>query len=177
MARITLDREGWARQARKLPSPHQDARPQGEEVDLAVIHSISLPRGVYGNGWVEMLFLGHLSPQAIPDLAGARLSAHFFIARTGMLTQFVPTTRRAWHAGKSSWRGREQVNDFSVGIELEGTDDSPFAEAQYRTLTSLFAGLVRRHRIRALTSHAHIAPKRKTDPGPFFEWKRFSSLR
>jgi AmpD protein len=156
---------------RVVDSANQDARPEGVEVSLAVIHSISLPPGEYGGDAIERLFTNRLDPHAHPyfkEIRGMRVSAHFLIRRDGELVQFVPIRRRAWHAGVSSWRGRSRCNDFSVGIELEGTDDSAFEDAQYRSL----APLLRQLALRDLAAHSDVAPGRKTDPGPRFDWNR-----
>ena len=164
---------GWYLPAEQIVSPNQDARADGVAIDLVVIHSISLPPGEYGGDGVQQLFTNQLDPAGHPyyaGIAGLKVSAHFFIRRDGGLIQFVPITARAWHAGVSSWEGRERCNDFSVGIELEGDDDTVFEPAQYATLQSLLAALSQVSPIRAVTSHSHIAPGRKTDPGPCFDW-------
>ena len=156
---------------RRVDSPNQDARPAGTEVTLAVIHSISLPPGEYGGDAIERLFTNRLDPDAHPyfrEIHAMRVSAHFLIRRHGELVQFVPVERRAWHAGASCWRGRSRCNDFSVGIELEGADDAPFAAAQYAALAPLLRGLG----LRAIAAHSEIAPGRKTDPGTRFDWAR-----
>lgn len=163
----------WYQGCRVVSSPNCDQRPDELPIDLIVIHSISLPPGVYGGSDVERLFTNQLNPAAHPyyqQIAGMKVSTHFFIPRDGALIQFVPVAKRAWHAGLSNWQGRERCNDFSVGIELEGDDTTPFEAAQYDTLVSLLAGLVARYPIRAITSHSHIAPGRKTDPGHGFDW-------
>ena len=164
---------GWYGPAQQIVSPNQDARTDGVAIDLVVIHAISLPPGEYGGDGVLQLFTNQLDPDAHPYyalIAGLKVSSHFFIRRDGTLFQFVPVTARAWHAGVSSWEGRERCNDFSVGIELEGDDETPFEPAQYEALTSLLGALTQAYPIRAVTSHAHIAPGRKTDPGPCFDW-------
>jgi len=174
---LTLDADGWVREAERLPSPNCDTYPQ-PEVPLLVIHNISLPPYQYGGPGVQQLFTNSLDPQAHPyyaGIAGLRVSCHFFIRRDGSLLQFVPTSRRAWHAGASQWRGRERCNDFSLGIELEGCDFEPFSHAQYRTLLALAALLQRDCGVVAITGHEHIAPGRKTDPGPYFDWARLSA--
>ena len=156
-------------------SPHFDDRPEGEKVTLLVIHSISLPPGEFGGNWIDDLFMGTLDPEAHPYFAqieGLRVSAHFLIRRDGTLVQYVPTDKRAWHAGASSWKGREKCNDFSIGVELEGADDVPFAEPQYETLKRLVHDLEMRYGKLDLAGHDEIAPGRKTDPGPWFEWSR-----
>ena len=165
--------DGWYIQARKIASPNCDARPEDTIIDLVVIHAISLPPGVFGGEGVVQLFTNQLDPAAhtyYPAIAALKVSAHFFIRRDGQLIQFVPITARAWHAGVSTWEGRERCNDFSVGIELEGDDDTPFAPAQYATLQTVLQALTLALPIRAVTSHAHVAPGRKTDPGPHFDW-------
>jgi AmpD protein len=168
---------GWLAGARRVPSPNCDRRPGGVEVSLLVLHSISLPRGKYGRvsggSAVESLFTNRLDPAAHPsfaDLAGLRVSAHFLVYRDGALVQFVPLQDRAWHAGVSNWRGRERCNDFSVGIELEGTDDSAFTDAQYARFAQLARRLQALLPIRDIAGHSDIAPGRKTDPGARFDW-------
>lgn len=181
---------GWIAGARRIPSPNCDSRPPGTAISLAVLHSISLPRGEYGRYGqyrrdaracaIERLFTNRLDPAEHPsfaDLAGLRVSSHFLIRRDGELLQFVPLEARAWHAGASRWRGRERCNDFSVGIELEGTDDSPFAPAQYRRLAALLGTLQRRLPLRELAGHSDIAPGRKSDPGSGFDWMRLLAMR
>ena len=157
-------------------SPNSDSRPEGAAVSLMVLHSISLPRGKYGGDAIERLFTNRLDPVAhasFADLAGLRVSSHFLVRRDGALIQFVPLQRRAWHAGVSNWRGRERCNDYSVGIELEGTDDSAFADAQYARLGQLTRTLQKLLPIRDIAGHSDIAPGRKTDPGTRFDWPRF----
>ena len=164
---------GWIAGARRVPSPNCDSRPAGSAVSLLVLHSISLPRGEYGGGAIERLFTNRLDPESHPsfaDLAGLRVSSHFLVRRDGALVQFVPLQQRAWHAGVSNWRGRERCNDFSVGIELEGTDDSAFADAQYARLAQLARALQALLPIRDIAGHSDIAPGRKTDPGARFNW-------
>jgi AmpD protein len=170
-----LDALGWLPAARRLPSPNCDARPQGSAIELIVIHNISLPPGVFDGDAVIDLFTNQLDWDAHPyyqGIRGLRVSAHFFIRRDGSLIQFVPCSLRAWHAGVSNWQGRECCNDFSIGIELEGTDDLPFTEAQYAALTPLLHQLKQAYPIRAVVGHSDIAAGRKTDPGPCFEWQR-----
>jgi len=162
-------------------SPHFDERPPGEKVSLIVIHNISLPPGEYGGDWIDDLFMGTLDTKAHPyfaTLEGVRVSSHFLIRRDGTLVQYVPCDKRAWHAGASSWKGRERCNDFSIGIELEGSDDVPFSEPQYATLAELTQSLFKRYGILEIVGHSDIAPGRKTDPGPWFDWDRLRhSLR
>ena len=142
------------------------------------MHSISLPPGEYGSDAIERLFTNRLDPAAHPyfrEIAGLKVSSHFLIRRDGERVQFVPVGRRAWHAGVSSWRGRERCNDFSVGVELEGTDDGPFTDRQYERLASLIAALKAKHPLRDIAAHSDVAPGRKTDPGPGFAWARVLS--
>ena len=166
----------WLARARRVPSPNCDARPTGETVCLLVVHNISLPPNEFAGEAVVDLFLNRLDSNAHPfcaALAGVRVSSHFFIRRDGELIQFVPCALRAWHAGASRWRGRERCNDFSIGIELEGSDFVPFRDAQYAQLVQLTRALRARHPIQDIVGHSDIAPGRKTDPGPFFEWTRY----
>lgn len=177
--RYRIDEAGMADAACWLPSPNWDERPPGTQVDLLVIHAISLPPGKFGGPAVSALFTNCLDPEAHPyyrDIAGLRVSAHFFIRRDGEVVQFVPCAKRAWHAGLSSWHGRNQCNDFSVGIELEGCDELPFEEAQYEALAALTRALRTRYPIADIVGHSDIAPGRKTDPGPFFDWQRYRAL-
>jgi AmpD protein len=160
---------------RYVASPNCDARPAGALVELIVIHNISLPPGEFGGTAIEDLFLNRLDATAHAYYAGIahlRVSAHFLLRRDGEIMQFVPCAQRAWHAGASQWRGRGRCNDFSVGIELEGTDEIPFEDAQYACLAGLIAALRDRYPIADVTGHSDIAPGRKTDPGPAFEWGR-----
>ncbi|MGZ5041184.1 MAG: 1,6-anhydro-N-acetylmuramyl-L-alanine amidase AmpD [Usitatibacter sp.] len=157
------------------PSPHFDDRPEGERISLLVIHSISLPPGEYGGPWIDDLFMGRLDPEAHPyfkEIAGIRVSSHYLIHRDGSLVQYVPCEKRAWHAGASNWKGRERCNDFSIGVELEGSDDVPFSEPQYETLIGLVGDLCTRYGELDIAGHSDIAPGRKTDPGPWFDWAR-----
>ncbi len=161
-----------------LVSPNSDERPAGE-VCLIVVHAISLPPEQFGGPGVEQLFTNRLDPSEHPyyeSIKGLRVSAHFFIRRDGSLIQFVPTLARAWHAGLSNWCGRERCNDFSVGIELEGSDSQLFEAAQYSVLGALIRALARRHPIADIVGHCDIAPGRKTDPGLFFDWQRLADL-
>lgn len=170
-----LDASGWLAGARQLPSPNCDERPADTTIELVVLHNISLPPGVFDGNAVIELFTNRLDWDAHPYYGGIRglqVSAHFFIRRDGTLIQFVPCMLRAWHAGASSWDNRERCNDFSIGIELEGTDTLPFTEAQYATLRPLLATLKQAYPIRAVVGHSDIAPGRKTDPGPHFAWHR-----
>jgi AmpD protein len=174
-----VDREGWLDAAWRCPSPNADARPEGEQIDLLVLHNISLPPGEFGGAHVQRLFCNQLVDESHPylaSIAALRVSAHFLIERDGSLTQFVSCDARAWHAGASAFRGRSRCNDFSVGIELEGTDFTPFSDAQYQTLGRLVPALTRRYPLRAACGHSEIASERKTDPGPFFDWSRVAAL-
>ena len=173
---MKFDEPGWLDEARQLPSPNCDARPGDEAPSLIVIHNISLPPGEFGGTAVEELFTNRLDWDAHPyyqGIRGLQVSAHFFIRRDGELIQFVPCGMRAWHAGASSWCGRERCNDFSIGIELEGTDDQPFSDAQYAKLAQLTRALKAAYPIEHIAGHADIAPGRKTDPGPHFDWERY----
>jgi len=177
--RLHVDRAGVVRAAAQVPSPNFDARPADARITLLVIHNISLPPGQFGGPWIVELFTNRLDPRAHPyfeSIADMRVSAHFLIRREGALAQFVPCALRAWHAGDSSWRARRDCNDFSIGVELEGTDDLPYEEIQYRTLALLTRALRRRYPIRDIAGHRDIAPKRKTDPGPAFDWPRYRKL-
>jgi N-acetyl-anhydromuramoyl-L-alanine amidase len=170
-----LDAAGWMDGTVRMASPFFDARPAGITVDLLVIHNISLPPGAFGGNDVARLFTGTLEPGAHPfyaTLAGARVSAHFFVDRRGAVIQFVSTADRAWHAGASTFEGRANCNDFSIGIELEGTDFTPFEDAQYAALGALVDRVHEAHPLRAVRGHSEIATARKTDPGPYFDWAR-----
>jgi AmpD protein len=166
---------GWLAGARRVLSPNCDSRPAGTDISLLVLHSISLPRGSFGGDAVERLFTNRLDPAAhasFADLAGLRVSSHFLVRRGGELLQFVPLQARAWHAGASRWRGREGCNDFSVGVELEGTDDGVFTAVQYACLATLVKKLQSTLPLRGLAAHSDVAPGRKTDPGTRFDWAR-----
>ena len=173
---LPMDADGWFSAARRVDSPNCDARPDDAAITLLVIHNISLPPGEFGGPGVEQLFTNRLDPDEHPYYAGIqalRVSAHFFIRRDGELIQFVACRQRAWHAGASSWRGRERCNDFSLGVELEGADDQPFSAAQYDRLNELIPALRAAYpRLVDLAGHSDIAPGRKTDPGPCFDWSR-----
>jgi AmpD protein len=174
-----LDADGWLPSAQHIPSPNHDPRPAGAPIDLLVIHAISLPPGQFGGEAVIDFFSNRLDAAQHPyfaHLAGLRVSAHFFVRRDGALIQFVSCLERAWHAGASCWRGRERCNDFSIGIELEGDDFTPFASAQYATLEMLIGRLYERFPRLEIVAHADIAPARKTDPGPYFDWSRLPRL-
>ena len=165
--------DGWWLRARHEVSPNFDERPAGIAVDMVVIHYISLPAGRFGTGFPVDLFCNRLNVKADPSLeevAGLRVSSHFFISRTGEVTQLVSTRHRAWHAGVSSWQGREACNDFSIGIELEGDGEHPFDAAQYASLGALCQAIASEDPIKHWVGHSDIAPGRKSDPGPFFDW-------
>ena len=167
--------DGWLRSARRCESPNFGARPAGVLPELVVVHSISLPPGVYGGDAIERLFTNRLDWNAHPyyaQIRGLEVSSHFVVRRDGELLQFVSCDQRAWHAGASHWRGRDNCNDFSIGIELEGLEGSTFEPAQYETLLVLLKRVARRYRISGLAGHEHIAPGRKHDPGPGFDWHR-----
>lgn len=171
--------DGWYRMARRVDSPNFGPRPAQVCIDLVVIHSISLPPGVYGGPEVEQLFTNRLDPSAHPyfeQLRGLEVSAHFFIRRTGEIVQFVSTHERAWHAGQSSYRGRAQCNDYSIGIELEGLEGQTFEQAQYLQLAMLCRDLAALHPVQHLAGHEHVAPGRKQDPGPGFDWRLLRAL-
>ncbi len=169
----TLWQGGWYRYARALASPNHGPRPAAAHIDLIVMHSISLPPGEYGNHHVQCLFTNQLDWEAHPyfqSIRGLQVSSHFFISRTGELWQFVSGDDRAWHAGQSSHRGRSNCNDDSIGIELEGLEGMMFEAAQYETLTALCSALITQYPIAHVAGHEHIAPGRKADPGPGFDW-------
>lgn len=178
---MSIDKGHWA-QARQVPSPNHNARPQGE-VSALVLHSISLPPGVFSGDAIERLFTNRLDPEAHPyfaQIAGLRVSAHLLIRRSGDAVQFVSFERRAWHAGRSRWFDgagwRGELNDFAIGIELEGDEQSPYRDAQYATLAGVVQDLLAHYSAltpERITSHARIAPLRKTDPGPAFDWAYF----
>jgi AmpD protein len=162
-----------------ISSPNCDERPPGVPISLLVVHSISLPPGEFGGSDVANLFCNTLDCSAHPfyaELVGLRVSAHLFVRRTGAIVQFVPCALRAWHAGVSSWRGRPRCNDFSIGIELEGTDDGPFDPVQYARLATLVRTLQRAYPIEDVVGHSDVAPGRKTDPGAGFDWPRLRAL-
>jgi N-acetyl-anhydromuramoyl-L-alanine amidase len=166
---------GWYTPARHCSSPNHGPRPEGVVVSLVVVHSISLPPGHWGGDAVERFFTNRLDAAAHPYFAGIaqqRVSAHFFIRRSGRLVQFVSCERRAWHAGVSSWQGRENCNDWSIGIELEGLEGLTFENAQYRALARLLQALARRYPLQGVLGHEHVAPARKGDPGPGFHWAK-----
>ena len=172
---MNLDETGWLDRAERIASPNCDQRPVDVAIQIIVIHNISLPPGVFDGDAVIALFSNRLDWNAHPyyqEIQGLKVSSHFFIRRDGHLIQFVPCSLRAWHAGVSNWRGRERCNDFSIGIELEGSDEQPFTDAQYATLAPLVATLRHAYPIEDVAGHSDIAPGRKTDPGPCFDWTR-----
>lgn len=175
-----IDPQGWLAGVDRCSSPNSDARPEGESISLVVIHNISLPPGQFGTGCVRQLFTNALDAAADPyfeQIRDLRVSAHFLIERDGRATQFVSCLERAWHAGASSHEGRTGCNDFSVGIELEGADDQPFEAAQYETLNRLLEALAASYPVAAVVGHSDVAPGRKTDPGPCFDWSRLTPAR
>ena len=169
-------------QARQVASPNFNDRPTGMAVDLLVIHCISLPPGRFGGPFIEQLFENHLDPKGHPyfaEIHALRVSAHLLIRRDGELVQFVPFDKRAWHAGQSCYEGRENCNDFSIGIELEGTDCSPFEPVQYEQLAQVIRALLAQYpslSSQRITGHSDIAPVRKTDPGSGFDWRLLRRL-
>jgi N-acetyl-anhydromuramoyl-L-alanine amidase len=170
---------GWFERARRCESPNFGPRPEGVSIDLALVHSISLPPGEYGGDAIEQLFTNRLDWQAHPyyqQIAGLEVSAHFLIRRDGELLQFVSCDARAWHAGASSWQGRSDCNDFSIGIELEGLEGENFDAAQYAALAKLVDALAARYPISAVVGHEHVAPGRKQDPGAGFDWSRLRAM-
>ena len=170
----SLWQKGWYRCARALASPNFGRRPEDAQTDLIVIHAISLPPGGYGNHNVQRLFTNQLDWDAHPyfqSIRGTQVSSHFFISRAGELWQFVSCDARAWHAGQSSYRGRNNCNDDSIGIELEGLEGNSFEDVQYETLRSVCAALMSQYPVVHIAGHEHIAPGRKHDPGPGFDWQ------
>jgi len=164
---------GWLDGARWLPSPNFGERPAGSGVSLVVIHNISLPPDEFGGNWVEDFFLNRLDPAAHPyfaTISDLQVSAHFYVRRDGRVIQFVGCDQRAWHAGQSCWCERDNCNDYSIGIELEGSDAQPFTAEQYAALWPLLDALRARYPVAAIAGHSHVAPGRKTDPGPHFDW-------
>lgn len=181
-APLRVDAEGWFAGIRRAPSPHADERPPGGRAELVVIHGVSLPPGEFGGPWVEDFFVGRLDVSRHPyfaEIATLRVAPHVFVQRNGAAVQFVSCLRRAWHAGRSQWHGREECNDFSIGIELEGTDDIPYTDMQYGALAQLVPALRKAYPDigdDAVVGHCDVAPGRKTDPGPAFDWQRLARL-
>lgn len=174
-----LDSAGLLAGIRYIASPNCDERPAGAAAELLVIHNISLPPGEFGGPGIVDLFTNQLDGGAHPyyrEIAQLRVSAHFLVRRDGELIQFVPCGMRAWHAGESTWRGRDRCNDYSIGVELEGTDETPFADAQYERLADLTRSLQATYVLDDIVGHSDIAPTRKTDPGPCFDWPRYRAL-
>ena len=178
MQNIQINSKGICTEAKFIASPNVDARPSPEDISLIVIHNISLPPSQYGGNGVIELFTNQLNPDEHPyyaEIAHLKVSSHFFIRRDGELIQFASCNDRAWHAGESNWQGRERCNDFSIGIELEGSDFEAFEPLQYETLQTLIASIKARYPIQAITGHSDIAPGRKTDPGAYFDWTRIKT--
>jgi AmpD protein len=174
---LKLNADGFIETALQIASPNFDARPENCQINMAVIHNISLPPNEYGGAGIVQLFTNQLNPNEHPyyaEIHARKVSSHFLIRRDGELIQFVSCLDRAWHAGVSSWQGRERCNDFSIGIELEGGDFEAFEPAQYKTLKSLLKCLKIAYPIQHIVGHSEIAPGRKTDPGPFFNWKNIT---
>ncbi len=171
----------WLTHATRIPSPNFDERANADDISLLVIHCISLPEGEFGNDYIDQLFCNQLNPEAHPyfqRIYQLKVSAHLLIKRDGEIVQYVPFDKRAWHAGVSNYQGRERCNDFSIGIELEGTESMPYLDVQYKQLNAVidvllecYPRLSRQH----ITGHSDIAPERKTDPGAFFDWSRLTS--
>lgn len=177
--RLYVDRAGKIAAAAQIASSNCDERPDGAAITLLLVHNISLPPGHFGGTGIVELFTNRLDPAADPyyrTIASLKVSTHFLIRRDGALTQFVSCAKRAWHAGESSWRGRPRCNDFSIGVELEGADEVPYELAQYAMLARLTRALRRRYPIADLAGHSDVAPGRKTDPGPAFDWGRYRRL-
>lgn len=178
-AGATPDDEGWLSQARRVVSPNFDERPPGAVVSMLVVHAISLPPDEFGGDGILRFFSNTLDARLHPyfeQIAALRVSAHFLIRRDGELIQFVSCNQRAWHAGKSAWQGRERCNDFSIGVELEGSDTQAFVAAQYEQFNALLDCLRRRYPLKDILGHCDIAPGRKTDPGPHFDWTKLRGV-
>ena len=173
--------EGWLTGARRVVSPNCDERPDDADITLMVVHGISLPPGEYGGDWIDDLFCNRLDPDAHPyfrEIAGLRVSSHLLIRRDGEIIQYVPFSRRAWHAGDSCFEGRSACNDFSIGIELEGQDTEPYTDRQYEQLAAVMQALVAAYpglSLDRVAGHCDIAPGRKTDPGPAFDWQQLQT--
>ncbi|SNR78663.1 AmpD protein [Methylobacillus rhizosphaerae] len=177
---LSINAQGLVAEAEFIASPNCDERPVNTEICLLVIHNISLPPSQYGGPGITELFTNSLNPRQHPyyaEIHHLRVSSHFLIRRDGSLQQFVPCAARAWHAGVSSWRGHERCNDFSIGIELEGSDFEAFTPEQYDMLVTLSRLLIAHYPIRDIAGHSHIAPGRKTDPGPYFNWDLLTGIR
>ena len=179
MPNIKIDQNGFLNQATQIASPNADARPEQTAIDMVVIHNISLPPYQYGGDGIVQLFTNQLNPNEHPyyaEIYTRKVSAHFLIRRDGDIIQFVSCLARAWHAGVSSWQRRERCNDFSIGIELEGSDIDAFEPKQYQTLLLLLNALKKTYPIQHIVGHSDIAPGRKTDPGPYFDWSQLESI-
>lgn len=179
MPNIKIDQNGFLNQATQIASPNADARPEQMAIDMVVIHNISLPPYQYGGDGIVQLFTNQLNPNEHPyyaEIYTRKVSAHFLIRRDGDMIQFVSCLARAWHAGVSSWQGRERCNDFSIGIELEGSDIDAFEPKQYQALLLLLNALKKTYPIQHIVGHSDIAPGRKTDPGPYFDWSQLESI-
>ncbi len=182
MTKFVIDETGWLDAAEVIPSPNCDARPDETRIKLIVVHGISLPPGEYGGGFIQQFFCNRLDPGAHEYFAGIHemtVSAHCLVERDGHIIQFVSFLERAWHAGQSNWRGESACNNFSVGIELEGTDDDTYTDAQYASLAGLVGALRAAYPDidgDAVTGHSDIAPGRKTDPGPAFDWSKLHQI-
>lgn len=176
---LEAGRDGWIAGVRRIPSPNCDDRPPAAPIDTVIVHYISLPPERFSGDAIERLFTNTLDHDAHPwfgHLRGVRVSAHLLLRRRGELLQFVSCDRRAWHAGQSCLLQRERCNDFSIGIELEGSSLRPFTRAQYRRLAALLAALARRYPLRLIAGHSDVAPGRKEDPGPFFDWSELGPV-
>lgn len=178
---MLMIKDHWLTLARRVPSTHYNERPEGVTPHLLVIHNISLPPGEFGGPYIDQLFTGALCAEEHPyfaQIAALRVAAHCLIRRDGEIVQYVSFDKRAWHAGQSSYKGIENCNDFSIGIELEGTDELPYTAEQYRALTAITQSLIETYALEEenITGHCDIAPGRKTDPGPSFDWDYFHSL-
>ncbi|MRV74566.1 1,6-anhydro-N-acetylmuramyl-L-alanine amidase AmpD [Duganella sp. FT92W] len=174
-----INADGWCDGAFRYDSPHCNARPDSASIELLVVHNISLPAGRFGGPHVSDLFTGRVDYNADPsfaDLRGVQVSAHFFVRRDGRLVQYVSCNDRAWHAGVSQFQGRANCNDFSIGVEMEGTDNVAFSSEQYEVLAQLAQALQNRYPLRWIMGHEHVAPGRKTDPGPCFDWTLLERL-
>lgn len=182
MTKLIIDETGWLQPAEVIASPNFDARPDSAQIKLIVVHGISLPPREYGGGYIQQFFCNRLPADAHPyfaEICEMRVSAHCLIERNGNIVQFVSFRDRAWHAGESSWCGEQNCNDYSIGIELEGCDDEPYAATQYLSLAHLVTALRERYptlAADAITGHSDIAPGRKTDPGPAFDWEQLKLL-
>lgn len=175
MKNLTINLDGICKEANFIASPNMDERPKSDDIRLIVIHNISLPPNEYGGNGVIELFTNQLNPSEHPyyaQIADLKVSSHFFIRRDGSLIQFTSCLHRAWHAGQSNWQGHERCNDFSIGIEMEGSDFEAFEIKQYETLNELISSIKRIYPIKEIVGHSDIAPNRKTDPGPYFDWSK-----